>query len=409
MERFLNKLKSEKFITAFLVVIILFISTGCGDDENSVISPEQPNNVYLENSQKITSMSASSILNLITNDEPEIASIVTNKTLSDIEVYKITYKTVDVEGKDIIASGLVVYPKGKTNLPLFSNQHGTIFSQLDAPSTFNLNKLSIVFSAAMGSNGYAAIMPDYLGFGESSNYTHPFEHKKTYASASYHMILASKEFLASQNVTLNNKLFLTGYSSGGYASMALHQYIENNSSLEVTMSAPAAGSYNKTAYWKEMFQRNTDFSFPGLPIWAIGSYNWIYKLNRNWRQYLTSPNASIMSMISNPLDYANAPVSKNPQDLYSTDYLNGINNGTDTEYLNIIADNDIFDWTPRAPITLYYGTDDDLVFPINSTSAYERLKANGADVNIVAYQGKDHISAGIPYILDVFNLFESLK
>lgn len=38
-------------------------------------------------------------------------------------------------------------------------------------------------------------MPDYLGYGASSNYPHPYEHRETLASTSFDMIMAVKENL----------------------------------------------------------------------------------------------------------------------------------------------------------------------------------------------------------------------
>lgn len=84
-------------------------------------------------------------------------------------------------------------------------------------------------------------------------------------------------------------------------------------------------------------------------------------------------------------------------------------NGSDIEFLNSVSDNDIFNWSPKSPITLYYATNDNLVFPLNSETAYENLLANGTNINRVVYEGEDHFSAGILYVNDVFQLFESLR
>jgi acetyl esterase/lipase len=88
---------------------------------------------------------------------------------------------------------------------------------------------------------------------------------------------------------------------------------------------------------------------------------------------------------------------------------NGILNETDSEFLDVLAANDTYDWNPVAPITLYYGTADDYVFPLNSETAYDALLANGANVDKVTYEGKNHETAFFPYLIDVFELFESLK
>eukprot|EP00481_Brizalina_sp_1-RS-2013_P002390 TRINITY_DN6265_c0_g1_i1.p1 TRINITY_DN6265_c0_g1~~TRINITY_DN6265_c0_g1_i1.p1 ORF type:complete len:113 (-),score=5.64 TRINITY_DN6265_c0_g1_i1:140-478(-) len=108
-------------------------------------------------------------------------------------------------------------------------------------------------------------MPDYLGYGVSSNYPHPFQHRKTLGSTSFDMIMAVKEGLNfADNLIINDKLFITGYSEGGFATLALQKHIEENSNLEVTMSAPASGVYNSSAFFQEMMLLNEDYNYPGL-------------------------------------------------------------------------------------------------------------------------------------------------
>ena len=364
---------------------------------------------HIENWVLLAELSDNQAHQMVAEEEVDLTSLLSGKPLSDVVVYKLNYHTVDVEGTDILASGVIMFAKDISELPLVSFQHGSLYRQNDAPSAYNQERLLTNYGIAMATTGYAVIMPDYLGYGSSSIYPHPDEHGITLASASFDMLLASKEFFESNGVSLSDKLFITGYSEGGYATMALHKHIEDNSDITVTMSAPASGSYNKTAFYKEMMALDKAFEFPGSPMWVIDSYNWIFGLNRQWSDYINEPYASTMEGIAHPFDYIEAAIAKNPQDLYTDKFREGILNGTDTEYLEMIAQNDYFNWSPKAPITLYYGNEDDWVFPTNSTTAFEALKANGANVNIVAYLGKNHFTAAAPYLIDVYQLFESLK
>lgn len=75
--------------------------------------------------------------------------------------------------------------------------------------------------------------------------------------------------------------------------------------------------------------------------------------------------------------------------------------------MSAIADNDVFDWAPKYPITLHYAFEDNWVFPLNSETAYESMIANEANVSRVIYEGEDHFTAGTLHIYDVFELFES--
>ena len=93
--------------------------------------------------------------------------------------------------------------------------------------------------------GFATLQPDYIGFGDSKEHYHPFVLKDSLANATVDFIKQVKVFAKENNITLNNQLFLTGYSEGGYASMATLKKIEEEglTNLKVTMSAPMAGPY----------------------------------------------------------------------------------------------------------------------------------------------------------------------
>ncbi len=71
-------------------------------------------------------------------------------------------------------------------------------------------------------------------------------------STSYDMLKATKEFLTNEEVKANNKLFLLGYSEGGYATLALQKYLEDKGDLSITHSLPGAGAYNKTEFSKNI-------------------------------------------------------------------------------------------------------------------------------------------------------------
>ncbi|WP_190811315.1 alpha/beta fold hydrolase [Flagellimonas sp. S3867] len=406
----MNKIRLIAHLVILIVTVLLSI-TSCSVevdvDEVVTIGPKFED---LQSWELLATVSENQIRNLVSQNEPGLTPIITSRQLKDIKVYKITYNTIDVDGNNIIVSGLVIIPKNSVDLPLVSYQHGTLLTDDDAPSSYNTEKLATLFAMTLASANYAVIMPDYLGYGVSRNYPHPFQHRKTLGSTSYDMIRAVKEGLNFvDNLIINDKLFITGYSEGGFATLALQKHIEENSILEVTMSAPASGVYNSSAFFQEMMLLNEDYNYPGLAMWVFDSYDRIYNLNRDWSDYINEPYATIIEDVSHPFDFFSTDISKNPQDLYTEEFRNGLVNGSDIEFLNIISDNDVFNWTPNYPITFFYGTDDNLVFPLNSETAYENLSTDSANVDRVIYEGEDHFTTGILYINDVFELFESLR
>ena len=133
-----------------------------------------------------------------------------------IQVYKLTYQTTGEDGKPVTASGALLIPVLSQPLPLISYQHGTIRKEDERLVPSNYNAAGEVWSilSLMASNGYVVTAPDYIGYGASKDLPHPYEHAPTLASSSLDMMRAAKEFCAKENIKLNSKNFLLGYSEG---------------------------------------------------------------------------------------------------------------------------------------------------------------------------------------------------
>ena len=231
------------------------------------------------------------------------------------------------------------------------------------------------------------------------------------AKVSYDFILAAHEYLDSEEITTNGKLFLTGYSEGGYATMALHQFIEKENKIAVTHSISGAGAYIKTAFAKEILKKDEDLEFLPSYLWVLDVYNTMFdNLKRPWTYYLNEPYASNL----NSLDFINAPIdpnliSSNPKILFKETFIENILNNTDTEFLNVLNENDVYDWKPIAPITLFQSIDDKYVYPLNALTAFESIKKNGGEINYITVEGFDHQQATIPFYLKVLELIDTMK
>jgi len=102
--------------------------------------------------------------------------------VSDVSCYKLTYKTPDASGALINASGLVCLPATRSGgRPVLSYQHGTIFQDSDAPSSFSTSSEGLL-GAVFAAIGYIVVMPDYIGYGDSTALMHLFLHAATLAT-----------------------------------------------------------------------------------------------------------------------------------------------------------------------------------------------------------------------------------
>ncbi len=118
--------------------------------------------------------------------------------------------------------------------PVIALQHGTQVFRGCAPSLFSANPLSVLSSpdltgalqnyvecivgALMATAGYTVVMPDYAGFGVSTE-RHPYVNRRLGYSVLGAVTTARAAVLAS-GVVLKPETYLTGYSEGGYATMA---------------------------------------------------------------------------------------------------------------------------------------------------------------------------------------------
>ena len=160
-----------------------------------------------------------------------------------VEFYKLVYETVDAQGLPTIASGALALPVGVSiPLPLVTYQHGTIVRREDVPSRLNLEGL---IGVAFATAGYAAVLPDYLGLGDSPG-VQPYHHARSEATCVIDLLRAARTYAASNDVALSDRLFLAGYSHGGHATLAALREIEANHAdqLVVTACVAGAGAYD---------------------------------------------------------------------------------------------------------------------------------------------------------------------
>ena len=385
-------MKTLRILALFLIII------NCSKSDETNESKPVVNNKYLISSELLRSHSAS-VLGIVASAVVSLDDL--SAPLKNIEAYKIKYKTTDIDGSEIEASGVVFVPQGDAEMPIVSYQHGTISDNDNAPSNVeNLGNDEYTIMAVFSSFGFVVSMPDYIGYGDSVASEHPYEHGNSLGSTSYDMLKATKEFLTNEEVKANNKLFLLGYSEGGYATLALQKYLENKGDLSITHSLPGAGAYNKTEFSKNILNQDIELPHMANYLWVLYTYNRIYEnLRRPWSDYVVAPYAEVLTNI-NSKDITQISLDEfetNPQKLFTADFLKNLNDETDEAFLSALSDNDLLDWTPIAPITFYHGTEDQFVYPLNSISTAAALKEKSAEVTYVPMEGENHFTGSVEY------------
>ncbi len=386
-------------IQSGLIIILFFLIalTACEKEREKPL----PDPVHFVESELLASFKSDDIRALL-NDFGELPPQISFLILYDVLVYKIIYETVDTDNNPVLASGALVVPDNRDPMPLMSFQHGTITEEEDAPSWFSSDLyFTAVFNA---SAGYIIALPDYLGYGSSGHIDHPYEHGRSLATASRDMLRAVREFdILNKEFRADDKLFLTGYSQGGYATMALLKLLEEKHSDEfrVTAATAGAGAYNKSEFARYILDMDEEIVYLNTFLWVLDTYNKVYGIDRPYSHYFNEPYATIIEeggVFDNP--------ELNPQKLFTVNFREGIVNGSDTEFISALADNDNYDWKPSTPLQLYHGTDDDFVYYFNSASAYQAMNDRGAEsVELITIQGGNHATSVTDYFLGTFLFF----
>lgn len=156
-----------------------------------------------------------------------------------------TFRSVDIKGKPEIQSGLVAGPDTTDgSRPLAAYFHGTTTLRTNVPSRWS-GADSNAAAMALSSAGFLVCEPDYHGLGKSRG-IQSFEQAKSLSDSGIDLLRAAKSLFQRQNRGRIGQLFLSGYSEGGYATLAVHRVLEASKPAEfaVTASAPGGGPYD---------------------------------------------------------------------------------------------------------------------------------------------------------------------
>ncbi len=384
-----------KIIYYFSFLFIFFVAC---QKETSPAEESLKTNIHLVSDEQYSSFSKFNLQFIALSLGNELSAF----TFTSVQGIKIVYNTLDEFNKPIEASGMLLIPEGfDTNGPMISFQHATLSSKNEAPTQSGLGANELSFGSVISGIGAVVAIADYVGFGHSIGQQHPYHHKENTAQSTYDFLLAANEYLNREKIKTNGELFLMGYSQGGHATMALHQKIEKENKYQVTHSLPGGGAYNLSLFIKEILSKDEKLPFMVGYIWLIDAYNRIYNtLNRPLSDYFNEPYATNLE----GLEEINAGlevnlIDQNPQKLFKKELIDDFLNGEDTALIEIIAQNNVYDWSPKAPITLFHGTADDYVFAINAESALKQIKDNGGKINYIPLEGLGHTGALQSYLL----------
>ena len=342
--------------------------------------------------EKIETLSADAIAERFAN------AGVPGLPLYDVALYRIVYETVDVDGQPTQASGAIAIPEQPVEpMPLLSFQHGTVTGRHQVPSVQGFDLVSM----GLGASGYVTVLPDYLGLGASPG-PHPYVHAKSLGTAVVDMLRAARLFCDDRGIALSDQLFLMGYSEGGYATMAAHREIQlrHRVEFEVTASAPMAGPYNLSEVMAAQMLEPSSYPSPGYLPYTLLSYDHTYDVFDGMDKVLKAAYVSHLDKWfdgSKALSYINKQLPEVPYDMLHPDFVDSFRHNADHPLRQALAENDVHNWAPEAPMRLYHCVGDDQVSFRNAEKALEAFRAHGADhVELAELHFGDHQQCAPP-------------
>lgn len=329
----------------------------------------------------------------------------------DVQTYTVTYSTV-YKGKPVEASGLIMLPIGiKSEAPIVSLQHGTEFHKANAPSV----KGGFQGVEFLASAGYIALMPDFLGYGASAAIFHPYYDRAHAATTVIDLVKAAKELLEKENIVVSDKLFLAGYSEGGYVTLAAAKEIGENPIHELTVTAVAAGA---GAYaLPEMLAgitSKTHYTYPGYLAFFLMAYNETNDWRKPLTYYFNEKYADALSKVMNGGyggSYINSKLTTHVPSLFNTSFYEGLKSAEgEAQLKSALEANSVAGWRTDVPIRLFHGTNDETIPYGNSEVTLEKFKAAGsANVTLTPIAGGTHSTSFEPMIRNFVPWFLSFE
>jgi pimeloyl-ACP methyl ester carboxylesterase len=302
---------------------------------------------------------------VLTDEAPKFFGVTVKYSAAKnaVKLYRVTHNSVVPErgNKPIMATGLIAIPDiAGTSFPMVSYQHGTVYEKTQVPSVPDQSPETQLMLAQFAGQGYIVIGADYFGMG-SSKEPEGYMVKASHQQATYDMLMASRAVLAHMKLE-SPKLFIAGWSQGGFVTMAFLEKLEAAGvkvDAAATASAPVDifvalnGFLNFPrkidADWVNSLFILSSFSFenyygvPGLARSLIAEA--YYDVAR--KAYLREP--------FNPAD-----VPTDLRKLLKPDYFNP-QFFADSAYGKLVAQTTAYRWIVKSPVSNYYGEADEAI------------------------------------------------
>ncbi|WP_227429129.1 alpha/beta hydrolase family protein [Psychrobacter sp. I-STPA6b] len=267
----LPTINKSLLLSVFATSLLL---TACGDDNNDTnthIESETPKpTVKLLNDPEVTqTFTATQLAEAI--KQAKLSAAVPISPICGVTVEYINHSTTGLKGEETNATGAVMIPTGddpqcQGERPVSLYAHGTAIEKNYNLAALNdqknpAYKTALLVAATMAGQGDIVIAPNYPGYDKSNlDYT-PYITRKQ-GKQMVDSLLAGKAAVqlsadaGNTSVSAGDKLFVSGYSQGGYVALATSQALDE-AGIPVTAISPGSGPYAMAAFGDAIVLGNT--------------------------------------------------------------------------------------------------------------------------------------------------------
>ena len=317
-----------------------------------------------------------------------------------------TYESVDKDGEPIRLSGRIILPKDGNVSRIMVVNHFTIGSYRESPSK------SFPIEGMFASRGLAVIVPDYLGFGVTSDKIHPYLNSYLTARNVVDMYFAALPFLEHLNIKpKNDDIFIYGYSQGGAVALAVQRYFELlHPDVKIRLVIAGGGPYDIPANYDKMIETdNTEYPcvIP-MVIQGLADSN---GLDIDYAEYFSPLMMQNLDEWINSKKYTVDEISakagsRKVSILLTEKAMNKVTDKMSELYLAMYENSMTNDFYPKAPIYMFHSMEDDVVPFVNATIMSYYLSAQGANAEYNFGEYGIHRKACIRFIMTVLQLLK---
>jgi pimeloyl-ACP methyl ester carboxylesterase len=283
-----------------------------------------------------------------------------------VKLYRVTYTSVIPEqsNKPTVATGLLAVPDiAGTSFPMVSYQHGTVYGKQQVPSFPDQSPETELMLAQFAGQGYIVIGADYFGMGLSKE-KEGYMVKGSHQQACYDMLMASRDVLAQMKLS-SPKLFLGGWSQGGFVTMAFLEKLESAGvpvTAATTASAPVDVSIALNGFLN--FPRKNDADWlPTLFILSSFSFENYYGVPGLARSVLNDAYYDLSRRAYEKLPFDASQVPTDLHKLVRTEYFDP-QFFARSAYGKLVAEKaHAYRWVIQSPVRNYYGESDEAITP----------------------------------------------